>query len=605
MAERVSLINSSASEGLLALEDQVPSSFIIEVEVSSIQSKNPGYQMLSKLLSHNQWTKFLIFVFGLALWVTTSTATAGLSGLENNFDFVSVGTETGAVRGKLSNDGAVEVFKGIPYAAPPVGELRWKAPRPPLPWSGIRDAFDAGSPCPQTGRLASVNEDCLYLNVWAPHHRPQHDLPVMVFIHGGGQRVSAANEYNADWLVTRGAPVVYVSMNYRLNIFAFFAHKALTAEGRQLGSGNYATLDQQQALRWVRANIAKFGGDPENITIFGESGGAQAVCVLLASPPARGLFQKAIIESGPCQWQFFPSLTAAEERGTDTAAQLGCTEANPLPCLRALPAQVILSKERGATSDTSGAQPAWGGGAFPIPIREAIASGRFNQVPLIQGSNRDEAMFDLALRYDGKGKSITPAQYPTILEQYFGQSRVAAIQQQYPLADYPTPMRALIAVLSDSGMVTNDRIGLCNLHLASQLASPHVQLYTYEFADGTAPYPAPIFDAPGNQIGAAHTKELSYLFHQTELTPAQRKISDAMIGYWTNFATKGNPNGKNLPIWPAYKPDQQSVMKFDTTSVNADTDFYARHRCAFWEEQGYGLLSGPYPTPTASGPDYR
>lgn len=561
--------------------------------------------MLFKLLLHKKWTRLFIVVSGFALLATSSGATAELSGFESNSGFVTVDTETGVVRGKLSNDSAVEIFKGIPYAAPPVGELRWKAPRPPLPWSGVRNAFDAGSPCPQTGRLASVNEDCLSLNVWAPHHRARHNLPVMVFIHGGGQRVSAANEYNADWLVTRGAPVVYVSMNYRLNIFAFFAHKALTAEDPQLGSGNYATLDQQQALRWVRANIAKFGGSPENVTIFGESGGAQAVCVLLASPPARGLFQRAIVESGPCQWQFFPSLNASEERGVDTAAQLGCIEANPLPCLRAVPAQVILSKERGATSDTSGAQPAWGGGAFPIPIREAIISGRFNRVPLIQGSNRDEAMFDLALRYGESGESITPTQYPTILEHYFGQSRVAAIEQQYPLSDYPTPMRALIAVLSDSGMVTNNRIGLCNLHLASQLASPHVQLYTYEFADGTAPYPTPIFDAPGSKIGAAHTKELSYLFHQTELTPTQRKISDAMIGYWTNFATTGNPNSKNLPSWPAYKPDHQSILKFDANGAISDTDFYARHRCAFWAVQGYGLLSGPYPTPTASGPEYR
>ncbi|MBK5122232.1 carboxylesterase family protein [Burkholderia sp. R-69980] len=561
--------------------------------------------MFRKMISRNPCAKLFAFLFYVACLVTAQAAIAGFSAPENSAGFVTVSTETGVVRGKVASNDTVEVFVGIPYAAPPVGELRWRAPRPPQPWSGVRDAFDAGSPCPQTGRLASSNEDCLYLNVWAPHRGPRHRLPVMVFIHGGGQRVSAANEYNADRLVTRGAPVVYVSMNYRLNIFAFFAHRSLTAEDPQLGSGNYATLDQQQALRWVQNNIAKFGGDPGNITIFGESGGAQAVCVLLASPPARGLFQKAIVESGPCQWQFFPSLTASEERGADIAAQLGCTDANPLPCLRALPANVILSKERGATTDTAGAQPAWGSGAFPIPVREAIASGRFNRVPLIQGSNRDEAMFDLALRYDGNGNPLTPAQYPVILAQYFGQSRVAAIQRQYPLADYPTPMRALIAVLSDSGMVTNNRIGLCNLHLANQLASPHVHSYAYEFADGTAPYPAPIFDAPGSQIGAAHTKELSYLFHQSELAPAQQKISDAMIGYWTNFATKGDPNGKNLPNWPVYKDDQQWVMKFDTNSVSADTDFYVRHQCAFWAEQGYALLSGPYPTPTASGPDNR
>jgi para-nitrobenzyl esterase len=564
-----------------------------------------GDKMLCSTNSRNRFAKLFALLFHAVLWVSIQSAAAEAMKSGNDTGFETVSTKSGLIRGEILDNGAIEVFKGIPYAAPPVGELRWKAPHPPLPWSGIRYAIDAGSPCPQTGRLASSNEDCLYLNVWAPHHGPKRNLPVMVFIHGGGQRVSAANEYNADWLLTRGAPVVYVSMNYRLNIFAFFAHKALTAEDPTLGSGNYATLDQQQALRWVRDNIANFGGDPRNITIFGESGGAQAVCVLLASPAAHGLFQKAIIESGPCQWQFFPSLAASEERGEETAAQLGCTDANPLPCLRALPTQTILSKERGATTDTAGAQPAWGGGAFPIPIREAIASGRFNEVPLIQGSNRDEAMFDLALRYDASNKSITTAQYPAILEQYFGRSRVAAIQHQYPLSDFPTPMRALSAALSDSGMITNNRIGLCNLHLANQLVSPHVQLYAYEFADGTAPYPAPIFDAPGDQTGAAHTKELSYLFHQNELTAAQRKISDTMIGYWTNFATNGDPNGRNLPLWPAYKPDRQSVMTFTKNSVGADDDFYTRHKCAFWAEQGYDLLSGPYPTPTASSPDYR
>jgi para-nitrobenzyl esterase len=540
---------------------------------------------------------------GLMLLVAAPTTAPPQALTASNLEFVTVRTTAGPLRGKVSSDGAADVFKGIPYAAPPIGDLRWKAPRPPASWSDVRDAFEAGSPCPQTGRLASTNEDCLYLNVWAPHGGARRDLPVMVFIHGGGQRTSAANEYNADWLVTRGTPIVYVSMNYRLNIFAFFAHKGLSAEDPELGSGNYATLDQQQALRWVRDNIANFGGDPGNVTIFGESGGAQAVCVLLASPPARGLFHRAISQSGPCQWQYYPSLAASEQRGADTAAELGCKEANPLSCLRSLPTNVVLAKERGAISDTAAAQPAWGSGVFPLPLREAIASGQFARVPLLQGSNRDEGMFQLASLYDGRGSAVTPTQYPVILKEYFGQSRVAAILKQYPLANYTTPMYALIAALTDSGMVTNNRIGLCNLHLANQLAAPHVPLYSYEFADRTAPYPTPIFEAPGDLVGAAHTKELSYLFHQNELTPAQRKLSDIMIQYWTNFAATGNPNGKDLPNWPPYAANEPMVMRFDATRVGADTEFYTRYKCKFWAEQGFGLLSGPYPTPTASGPN--
>ena len=548
--------------------------------------------------------------------------------------YVTISTTSGAVRGQVSADGAVEVFQGIPYAAPPVGPLRWVPPQPPTGWLGVRDALAPGSPCPQTGGLyASTNEDCLYLNVWAPYRVTKNKLPVMVFIHGGGQTSSAANDYNASWLVTRGTPVIVVTFNYRLNIFAFFAHQALTAENPQLGSGNYATLDQQQALRWVRDNIVNFGGDPKNVTVFGESGGGQAVCILLASPPARGLFQRGISESAPCQWQFYQSLTSQEQKGVDIAAQLGCLGSDPLPCLRALPTSVILSR-------LAGYQPAWGGGAFPLPLREAFASGRFNQVPLMEGSNRDEALFQLAPRYDGAGSPVTAAQYPQILAtQYFGQSRVAAIQEQYPLSDYPSPTYALIAVLSDASMVTNNRIGLCALHLANQLISPHVPVYAYEFADRTAPIPAPMFtEATGGLVGAAHTTELSYLFNQDPLTDTQRQLSDVMIGYWTNFAARGDPNGKGLANWPAYQPsdgtnyaalpppngeglpnnseerqnadgkgllnseNRQNVIVFDTNGAHSDTNFHTRHKCKFWAEQGYDDLFGPYPTPTALGP---
>lgn len=519
---------------------------------------------------------------------------------------VTVETSHGLLRGKVLNDPAIEVFQGIPYAAPPVGELRWKAPRPPANWSGVRDALAPGSPCPQSGRLESTNEDCLYLNVWSPHRAGNRKLPVMVFIHGGGQRESASHEYNADWLITRGTPVVYVSLNYRLNIFAFLAHPALTAEDPQLGSGNYAALDQMQALRWVRENIAAFGGDPSNVTIFGESGGAQAVCVLMASPPARGLFHRAISESGPCQWQYYPSLAASEARGVLIAAELGCDKAaSLLECLRRLPVSAILAKERGAQSDTAAAQPAWGGGVLPLPMREAFASGRFARVPFMQGANANEAMLSLATRYGGRRDSVTAAQYPDILKQYLGASRVRAVQEQYPLENYSAPIHALSAVLTDSGMITNNRIGLCNLYLANQIVSPHTVLYSYIFADRTAPYPLPIFGVPGDLPGAAHTKELSYLFHQSELTPTQRRISDQMISYWTQFAANGDPNGRGLPIWPAYRPEEQVVMKFKADAAAADASLYRDAKCRFWSEQGFSSLSGPYPTSTSSGPVYQ
>ena len=542
----------------------------------------------------------------LALWLSLLVGCSGLAPPAPGDEpgQVTARAQSGAVRGRLL-PGDVAVFNGIPYAAPPTGALRWQPPEPPLPWPGVRDAFAAGSPCPQSGRLAGTNEDCLTLNVWAPQRAQGRRLPVMVFLHGGGQRESAGHEYNADWLVTRGTPVVFVSLNYRLNIFAFFAHAQLSAENPQMGSGNYATLDQQQALRWVRANIQAFGGDPGNVTVFGESGGAQAVCVLLASPSARGLFHRAISQSGPCQWQHYPSLTASEARGVATAAELGCPQADPLPCLRALPAATVLAKERGAQTDTAGAQPAWGGGAFPLPIREAMASGRFHRVPLMQGSNMDEALFGLTPRFEGRGQPLTAAQYPEQLRQFLGASRVDAVQQQYPLSRYTAPIFALSAALTDSGMVSNNRIGLCNLHLAQQLAAPHVPAYAYVFADRTAPYPLPIFGHAGDLPGAAHTKELSYLFHQSALTPAQRAVSDRMIGHWTRFAATGDPNGPGLPHWPRYEPEKQMAMRYQADQAAADDSLYRAAHCRFWSEQGFSNLSGPYPTPSATGPAYQ
>jgi para-nitrobenzyl esterase len=235
-------------------------------------------------------------------------------------------------------------------------------------------------------------------------------------------------------------------------------------------------------------------------------------------------------------------------------------------------------------------------------MREAMAFGRFARVPLMQGSNRDEGLFQLTPQFEGRGNPLTAAQYPTVLARYLGPSRVAAVQQQYPLANYAAPIYALAAALTDAGMASNNRIGLCNLELANQLAAPHVPLYSYEFADRTAPYPAPIFTVPGNLVGAAHTKELSYLFHQSELTPEQRRISDMMIGYWTSFAANGDPNGRGLPPWPAYKPEQRWVMKFGSNTVGADTKLHERAKCKFWAEQGYAVLHGPYPTATATGP---
>lgn len=505
-------------------------------------------------------------------------------------------TDSGLVRGKVSDDGDVEIYQGIPYAAPPVANLRWAPPQPPAHWSGTRDAFEPGSPCPQTGRLASVNEDCLYLNVWAPREPSRDRLPVIVWIHGGGQLITTGSEYDGSRLVTRGTPVIAVTINYRLNIFAFFAHAELTAEDAAMGSGNYATLDQQFALKWVKRNIANFGGDPDNVTIAGESGGGQAVCILLVSPPAAGLFQRAITESAPCQDQYYPTLTASEAEGMKIASELGCSD---VACLRKLPVAVLLAKQTGTAPV---GQPATGGGAFPLPIRHAIAFGQFNKVPVMEGSTKDEALFFVPPAYDGVGKKVTEAQYPQIIATLFGEARSQAILEQYPTSNYPTPSYALVAVETDSaenGEATRNRLGACNTELANQLLAPWVPVYAYEFADENDPWPIPLFPlSTGGMKGAGHTSELPYLWKMdVPLSDAQQRLSTTMIKYWTNFAAHGDPNGDGLPAWPKFTSSSPQYMTFRTDRVAADATFRDVHKCKFWSEQGWANLYGSYDAP--------
>jgi para-nitrobenzyl esterase len=308
--------------------------------------------------------------------------------------------------------------------------------------------------------------------------------------HRLDQQITTGSEYDGSWLVTRGTPVIAVTINYRLNIFAFFAHAQLNAEDPTMGSGNYAALDQQFALNWVKRNIANFGGDPYKVTIAGESGGGQAVCILLASPPAAGLFQRAITESAPCQDQYYPTLTASEEAGAKIASKLGCSD---VACLRKLPAAAILAKQTGIAP---AGQPATGAGAFPLPIRHAIAFGQLNKVPVMEGSTKDEALFFVAPAYDGVGKPVTEAQYPQIITTLFGEGRTPAILEQYPTSNYPTPSYALLAVETDSaenGEATRNRLGACNTELANRLLAPWVPVYAFEFADENAPWPIPLF----------------------------------------------------------------------------------------------------------------
>jgi para-nitrobenzyl esterase len=347
-----------------------------------------------------------------------------------------VRTSGGLIRGAVT--ASYREFEGIPYAAPPVGDLRWSGPQPPAPWHGIRDASRTGSECPQQGKggAAVGNEDCLFLNVTTPlPDPPEARLPVMVWIYGGEDVSGAGPDYNTTKLTTQG-DVITVTVNYRLGALGFLDIPQLAAHDPD--AGNYALADQQAALRWVHRNIAAFGGDPGNVTLFGQSAGGYAVCANLAAPGSRGLFQKAIVESGPCG-NALPTAGAAERASTQVAAELGCgTARDILTCLRGKPAADLVNASTppvGPGTPVADAPWAYVAGTPELPQQPltALRDGTAAPVPLIQGSNQDEMRILVAGWYDQRGTPLTARQYPAVLAKAFGRARAQAIIEEYHL----------------------------------------------------------------------------------------------------------------------------------------------------------------------------
>src|SRR6516162_8569569 len=345
------------------------------------------------------------------------------------------GTANGPVRG-LAN-GAVNEFRGIPYAAPPIGALRWQSPQPAASWSGVRDATQFASHCPQSASpfgLASTSENCLFLNVFTPsHHQAGSHFPVMVWIHGGALVTGESNDYDPVGLVEDGVTVV--TINYRLGALGFLAHPALAdADGQ---SGDYGLMDQQAALRWVRCNIASFGGDPHNVTIFGESAGGLSALSQVASPQASGLFERAIVESGSYNLTQAP-LATAEASGEAFAAKAGCAS-QTAACLRSLSVSTIL-----ANQDAGGYTPNINSEVLPETLKTAFATGSFNRVPIINGTNRDEWRLFVAIS-ELTGNPVTAANYQSMISSTLGvPAAVAAIiAAKYPLTAFSSPSVAL------------------------------------------------------------------------------------------------------------------------------------------------------------------
>lgn len=456
-------------------------------------------------------------------------------------------TRTGTVEGKT--DGKVNAFLGIPYAAPPVGDLRWKAPQPAAKWSGVRKANEFGNHCMQGNVFGDMvfhdpgaSEDCLTLNVWVPVRHESGKLPVMVWIYGGGFVAGTTSERRQDGSNLAQHGVIVVSMNYRLGIFGFLVHPELAKESGHNSAGNYGLMDQLAALKWVRENIAAFGGDPENVTIFGESAGSFSVSSQMASPLAKGLFQKAIGESGAAfsrSGLSYGSMAARAEKDTKLVTEkLGVST---LAELRAIPADKLLEPFAPPKSHGFDFGPDIDGYFLPESVPAIFAAGKQNNVPLMAGWNRDEGSFEVE-----NAQKPTADSMKEMAKKDFG-DQADEFLKLYPIDTDQHVRRSALDYAGDKfiAMSTWDWI-------EAQSKTGKQPIYRYRFDQAHS------WKDLNRPRTAYHSAEIEYVFGQldseteAEWTPGDRQLSDIMQRYWSNFAKSANPNGAGLPNWPMY-----------------------------------------------------
>jgi para-nitrobenzyl esterase len=533
--------------------------------------------MMNKQLKRAARTLSMLAVAGISI----PPAAAGAQGTPQIKVVVADG---GPVKGMITDYG--RAFLGIPYAAPPVGELRWKAPQPVQPWGALLDATQLESSCPQNPGpfgLASTDEDCLYLNIYTPPVStpvPEQSLPVMVWLHPGAFQVGDSGAQIPSELVGRG--VVVVTLNYRLGVLGWLAHGALTAESPDATSGNYGLQDQQAALQWVQNNIAAFGGDPSNVTIFGESAGGVSVHAHMVSEQSAGLFHRGIVQSGAYTLAF-STLADAEAQGAAFASQVGCATGD-LACLRAVPVSAVLAAQNPLPSAYV---PRVDGFVLERNAIQAFSTGQFNHVPVIEGSTHDEFSLFVATTFFFRNPPLPPLTYPQKIAVLLGLPQVLGpvIAAQYPLASYGnSEFAALTAIGTDAAFA-------CNSLLAMSLLAPQVAVYGYEFDDPDAPMGA-LPQVPGFDYGAYHGSELQYLFDVRRTVPApdldanQEQLSDAMQSYWTEFAATGDPNSAGTPTWQQFRPTaglfNLQLLTPPTPVPYLFTSFAADHKCQFW-----------------------
>jgi para-nitrobenzyl esterase len=483
-----------------------------------------------------------------------------------------VHTPDGVLEGVISADGKVRTFKGIPYAAPPVGDLRWKPPQPPQPWTGVRKAVEYGARCMQGPIYSDMifhdsgpSEDCLHLSLWMPAAVPaQTRLPVMVWIYGGGFAAGATSEPRQDGGQLSKKGILVVSMDYRLNIFGFFSHPELAKESRHNTSGNYGLMDQLAALQWVHKNIALFGGDPDNVTIFGESAGSFSVSALMASPLAQGLFQHAIGESGAFFSTTLPLRPRAEIEKADVIFAESALGTSSIVALRAKPAGEIL--QAALKLDTDRFTPIIDGHFLPKNVRAIYAAGKQSHIPLLAGWNADERSYTkifkkqepTAKNFGSRASSLFPGYVATFLKLYPGETDAQAKRSAQDLAG-------------------DQFIGYSTWKwLEMQRTTGKSPTFRYIFEQVPPADPAA---TPAESPGAYHSAEIEFVFnvlHHKKLPwgSEDRKLADLMSTYWSNFARTGDPNSPGLPRWPAYNSEDGFQVMHLGTNAHAEPDHH-------------------------------
>jgi para-nitrobenzyl esterase len=545
----------------------------------------------SVVLIENRGGHYPIYRASSFAQLTLPTATAA----STSEPLVQIGA--GALRG--THAGSVIAFRGVPYARPPIGELRWQPPQPPLPWQGVRDALQPGSACTQrtSGLIPFIapmaeaygsnfeqppiksSEDCLYLDVWVPEWPVKRALPVMVWLHGGSNTVGSGTQSTYDGVSLTRHGVLLVTLNYRLGVMGFFSHPELTAESPHHSSGNYGLLDQLAALNWVKQNIAQFGGDPGNVTLFGESAGAIDSARLMTSPLAAGLFKRVISESGPA-FESGQTLSQAEAFGSAVSALApGDAPSTPLQKLRAMPATevealVLKAKEHLPTDITAATADSW---VLPMSPQQAFLSGSIQKVDLLIGLNgRELSAFRLSAAAAAKASGA-----PSSAAESGGLKRFTDAARPY-FGGWTNPAIAIyfgrILLNKNAGLdgAANDLIGACPVGAMASLTRASGQLvFVYRF-DRSIPGKGEA------ELGAFHSLEVPYVFgslrdREWQWLPAtadDASLSELLQTYWTNFAKTSNPNASGLPNWPAWGDEKKEFLVVNRdASVTAQRNF--------------------------------